>query len=383
MPLPSEIDYTSKDFFAAVLDRMPNLVFVKDEFLRFTYVNSALAEIFGTTREQVLGKIDADFIKDLDQVEHFKNDDRTVLLTRKPMMISEEFLSDANGKLHRLATLKVPFFWGAGKPHVLGLATDITSISAGPVEHDAIRFAVMSDMAHVIKTPIASAVFNLNEMYKEIGRNKLRSKSIWMASQRSMRFDRLEANIAFIRQSLLAISINTRTFAAIAQTFYSKPENRKPSGRLITQLMQEQINELTALMPSARLKYDCDSRLLACRVLLDATDMSLIKTAIYNIIYNSIKFSKADSPINVSLKLVDKTAVLTIEDFGTGIRPEDLLRIFDAGFTRKAIGYSAGTGMGLTIAKETFRRVGWAISVDSTFKVGTVVTIRIPLDHES
>jgi signal transduction histidine kinase len=66
-----------------------------------------------------------------------------------------------------------------------------------------------------------------------------------------------------------------------------------------------------------------------------------------------------------------------VSDTGIGITPEDFPRIFEPGFSRRAHGHAAGTGMGLTIAKETFDRLGWKIDIKSTVGNGTEVTISI------
>ncbi|MHB8522863.1 MAG: PAS domain-containing protein [Limisphaerales bacterium] len=66
--------------YAAVLDAMPQLVFLKDKTARFVFVNQAVANIFGVNKQDILGKMDDDFISDKLQVAKFRNDDQTVLL---------------------------------------------------------------------------------------------------------------------------------------------------------------------------------------------------------------------------------------------------------------------------------------------------------------
>lgn len=70
------------------------------------------------------------------------------------------------------------------------------------------------------------------------------------------------------------------------------------------------------------------------------------------------------------------SAVLEVEDDGTGIPPEILPRIFDPFFTTKKIGI--GTGLGLAICLSIVESMGGAIDVESTPSVGTTVRVTLP-----
>lgn len=371
----------SAEFYLAVLDSMPNLVFIKNRLFQFTYANQALADIFGTTKENIIGKRDEDFTKDQDQLKHFRDADRTVLLTEKPLNISEEFLTDAQGDIRKLATLKVPFYWPTKTDlSILGLATDITQLPAARTQADAMRLAIMSDLAHVIKSPIATAVFNLDAVAHRLKMQGLQPDSWWRRSRRHS--ETLATNIDFIRKALLGINVTSRTFAAIAQSLGNRPHetaSEAPEAFLLSQLVDEQISALRQVVPSARLEFVPPPGAGTIRVSLATPDASLVKTAIHNIIHNAIKFSPTGSPIVIQLQSVAETATLIVKDSGIGICELDLPRVFDAGFTRRAPGHNPGTGMGLTVAKETFARLKWSITITSKVEIGTTVQITMPV----
>lgn len=105
--------------------------------------------------------------------------------------------------------------------------------------------------------------------------------------------------------------------------------------------------------------------------------------ALYDVLVNLIR-NAADAsaprpaPIHVALAQEGKTLVLTVADQGSGIRPEDLDRIFEPGFTTKPFG--EGSGMGLVVVQSVVRNMfAGSIAVESTLGRGTRITLRLPV----
>ncbi|MDP1824233.1 MAG: ATP-binding protein [Archangium sp.] len=80
--------------------------------------------------------------------------------------------------------------------------------------------------------------------------------------------------------------------------------------------------------------------------------------------------------LSVTLATTDGTALLTVEDNGSGIPAEVLNRVFDPFFTTKADG---GTGLGLAISKQIVEELGGSIQVSSTVGKGTTFHVRLPV----
>ena len=117
----------SEAFLRQVLDINPNLVFVKDREGHFTLANKAVAEVYGTTVEHLLGKTDADFNANPDEVEQFRQVDLKVMDTLQEHVVSEEKITNRAGQVRWLQTVKRPIEGEVGRVnHVLGVATDIT-----------------------------------------------------------------------------------------------------------------------------------------------------------------------------------------------------------------------------------------------------------------
>jgi PAS domain S-box-containing protein len=117
----------SHAFIRQIIDTDPNFIFVKDRDGRFTLVNQAVANCYGTTVEELLGKTDADFNSNVEEVEQFRRKDREVIDGLEDLFIPEEVITDAYGSVRWLQTVKRPILDERGQAtHVLGVATDIT-----------------------------------------------------------------------------------------------------------------------------------------------------------------------------------------------------------------------------------------------------------------
>ena len=114
-------------FLRQVIDIDPNFIFAKDRQGRFTLVNQAVADAFGTTVQEVIGKRDTDFTADAQEVESFRAIDLEVMETLEERFIPEERITDAQGKIRWLQTVKRPIVGADSKATlVLGSSTDIT-----------------------------------------------------------------------------------------------------------------------------------------------------------------------------------------------------------------------------------------------------------------
>ena len=74
----------------AVIDSVPNPMFVKDSQLRFVMANGAFAEMFGTTADAMLGKRGADFVP-ADEASSFEESERQVLASGELYEVEEDF----------------------------------------------------------------------------------------------------------------------------------------------------------------------------------------------------------------------------------------------------------------------------------------------------
>ncbi len=111
-------------FIRKLVDTDRSMIFVKDGALRYTFVNQALADFYGTTKHNIVGKTDSDFSVTEEQRERSVRDDREVLDGKDEISVIED-VRGADGSTRWFRTTKIPFEVD-GERHVLGVAIDIT-----------------------------------------------------------------------------------------------------------------------------------------------------------------------------------------------------------------------------------------------------------------
>lgn len=109
-------------------------------------------------------------------------------------------------------------------------------------------------------------------------------------------------------------------------------------------------------------------------------DTKLLKIALRNVLNNAVKYSNLTlktSYINTAAKINNQILTITVADNGIGINEKFLPKVFDMFF--RATDSSSGTGLGLYITKNAVDKLNGTISIESTEREGTLVTINIPL----
>ena len=97
-----------------------------------------------------------------------------------------------------------------------------------------------------------------------------------------------------------------------------------------------------------------------------------------NLMVNAAQAMNSRGELWITTRMDKDYVVVKFRDNGPGI-PEDVIsRIFDPFFTTKSV--REGTGLGLSIVHGIIERHGGSIKVDSKVDVGTVFTVRLPVE---
>ena len=109
----------------ALLDNLPELVFLKDLDSRFIAVNEPLARVFGVSAKEMVGKTDFDFFPK-DQAERYVADDNTAL-ERGERIVVEAQIKGSNGAPSWIETTTKPYRDASGEfGGIVGITRDVT-----------------------------------------------------------------------------------------------------------------------------------------------------------------------------------------------------------------------------------------------------------------
>ncbi|MDR2933530.1 MAG: ATP-binding protein [Oscillospiraceae bacterium] len=107
-------------------------------------------------------------------------------------------------------------------------------------------------------------------------------------------------------------------------------------------------------------------------------DLERFELAFYNILYNSLFYTRAGNHIEVAARKGARFVTIKITDHGQGMMPEVSAQAFKPYFSFPNRDGERGIGLGLTIAQRIIHEHGGQIKIRSRLEQGTSVTIALP-----
>lgn len=101
-----------------------------------------------------------------------------------------------------------------------------------------------------------------------------------------------------------------------------------------------------------------------------------LRMMLRNLLENAVKYTPESGRVDVSLQLQPKGSgpegqcLLTVEDSGPGIAPEDRSRVFDRFYRSSDVAPETGSGLGLAIVKTIADRHGATLQLDASPRLG-------------
>jgi PAS domain S-box-containing protein len=351
----------------ALIDNVPDFLYVKDAESRFVVANASLARFMGMRApEDLLHKTDFDFFpKEL--ANAYYQDEREVIRTNQPIVGREEACRDAHGNRIWLLTTKVPLQDKNGLVvGIAGVGRDITERQKIESERQRAREAAeeanraksefLANMSHEIRTPLNGVM----------GMTDLALETQLTPEQREY----LET-VKMSADSLLTVINDILDFSKIE------------AGKIDLETIDFNLRDcLEMSLKTLALRADEKGLELLCEVAPEVPevvrgDSGRLRQVIINLIGNAIKFTdKGEVALKVQVEAVnehDRTLRFTVADSGIGIPQDKLQSIFDpfsqadSSTTRKY----GGTGLGLTITNRLVGMMGGRVWAESDFGRGS------------
>jgi two-component system, cell cycle sensor histidine kinase and response regulator CckA len=366
-----------RGFLRQVIDLNPSFIFAKDREGRFTLVNQALAEAYGSTVEELLGKTDADFNANNEEVEWFQRDDVEVMDTGVEKFIPEEMITDASGNVRWLQTIKRPITSKNGTPkQILGVATDITERKkAEQALQDSEQQLRQAQKMESIGTLAGGIAHDFNNLMTAVtGYSELTLRSLKVD-------DPLRSKIEEIKRAGERAASLTRQLLAFSRKQILQPVVLdlntviKGMGGLLPRMIGEDIE----------LCFELDVSLGQVKA-----DPGQMEQVLMNLAVNARDamppggcLTIKTENVNFGGKLVKRLLVdpghyvmLSVSDNGCGMDAETQAHIFEPFFTTKEVG--KGTGLGLSTVYGIVKQSGGSIWAYSELGQGTTFRIYLP-----
>ncbi len=108
-------------------------------------------------------------------------------------------------------------------------------------------------------------------------------------------------------------------------------------------------------------------------------DWDLIFLAVYNLLENAIKFTKAGETVEVRAREDNSDVVIEVADTGPGIEASEIEFVWEELYRGKGGRGVPGSGLGMALVKAVAERHGGSVALHSRTGQGTVVTMQLPI----
>jgi signal transduction histidine kinase len=222
---------------------------------------------------------------------------------------------------------------------------------------DQMKDNLIRDVSHELKTPIAMMEMALGMQQQAIEAGDYDEiRNAWRIGCRNLKTLSKDVN-----NVLKMFSLGAKMAA---------PQRRRIS---LKRMADEVIRELRDLIAQKKLKIEVDIPPVFDKI---HADRKMIRTLIYNIIENAIKFTRYGA-VYIAVQVSGKEIFFRVKDTGCGIKLKDKSVLFTRFFKQDPS--MQGTGLGLPICKEIAAIYGGSIEVDSEgVGKGATVTVKLP-----
>jgi PAS domain S-box-containing protein len=345
----------------ALIDNVPDFMYVKDRDCRFLVANLSVARQMGAqTPAELLGKNDFDFYpREIATV--FYDDEQRVIRSGQAEVNREETGVDSHGNVTQVMTTQVPLRDKNGRvTGLVGIGRDITHLKKVQEEMQKARESAeaasqaksefLANMSHEIRTPLNGVM----------GMTDLALDTDLTPEQREY----LET-VKMSGDSLLTVINDILDFSKIE------------AGKIDLEALDFNLRDsLESTLKTLAVRADEKGLELLCEVGPDVPeivrgDASRLRQIVVNLVGNAIKFTDSGE-IAVRVRAEaregpDCVCEFTVADTGVGI-PEDKRELIfkpfsqaDTSTTRKY----GGTGLGLTISTRLVQMMGGKIWLES------------------
>ncbi|MDW8215038.1 MAG: HAMP domain-containing sensor histidine kinase [Roseiflexaceae bacterium] len=217
----------------------------------------------------------------------------------------------------------------------------------------------VSDAAHELRTPLATLRANIEVLQHDPNANVADYREMTVVLERSLsRMEKLVEDLLILARG--------------------EKEVRTEMVNL-SDLIVCVVQDVEPLAQSHRINIDLN---LTDQVTVRA-DFHLLGRAVSNLLENGVRYNRPGGSVTLTVQRRNKGVVISVEDTGIGISPEDQPHVFERFYRadQSRARHSGGAGLGLSIAKHIVQLHGGHIHMTSIPGTGSIFTIWLPADE--
>jgi PAS domain S-box-containing protein len=395
----------------ALLDHAPDAIYFKDLEGRLLRVSAFIAKVQGCTRDDLVGKTDADLYSP-EFAAQTREVEQGIAATGMPIVGLEEKHVKADGEVVWVSTTKMPLRNEFGRIiGTFGITRDITQIKLAEEQRRGAESQLelnrkmesigrlAAGIAHEVNTPTQFINDNtcfLADAFKQIARMAgcwrgfaaaFAGKPEFAEALQTLASAEQETEIDYLLTEIpRTLDQTSEGIARIAKIVRSLKEFSHPSAPDKRPSDLNHAIETAIAVSRHEWKYvaevvtDFDPDLPSVPCMLDEFNQVMLNLVVNaaHAIGDVVKDSGAKGTITVRTRADGDWAQVDVQDTGTGIPPEVRKRLFEPFFTTKAIG--KGTGQGLTIVRSVIvDKHGGTVDLTTEVGKGTTFHIRLPV----
>lgn len=332
----------------SIVKSISNPLIVLDSNFKCILVNNSCENYFNIEEQNILGEHILDFIPNKDLYDFIYESKKERVQGKTKIMSFDEEKYIFNISISTIISMN------SDLNGIIIYFQDITKIK----KLDHVKFDFISTLSHELKTPLTSIMMGASMLEEDsIIKNKEESGKIIETLQEDS-------------QKLLDMIDNLLRLTEL--------ENEQNYLNLEATDISEIINNsirnfiTIALSKNIKIVFEKDKNIPLLNI-----DREKFFWVINNLLSNAIKYSLQYGEIIIKLKYRKKVVILTIKDFGIGISPESIPKIFDKFYRENEL--SNGTGLGLPLSKQIIELHNGTISCESKLGEGSIFEVNIPI----
>lgn len=224
---------------------------------------------------------------------------------------------------------------------------------------DRMRSEFVSLVSHQLRAPLTNMLGALSRIEVSCdNRNPTCTRMMSVVAQQVGRLDRLVRDI-----------LNTARIEAGELDLQAEPFSILPVVRQVVQQVQAGASERIFRLPTKP------------GLPMAFADRDRVVEVLANLLDNAVKYSPPAHPVALDVRADDKEIVVSVRDWGPGLPPNDLQRVFhkfyrsDGGDAQAAYGY----GLGLYVCERLVAAMGGRVWAENALDGGAVFSFSLPV----